>query len=128
MRSIYTDAPAAFFVCAVINPIPSPEKPPIVRDALGRFPKGVSGCPQGPGKGYHKAPFKEMQEAVEEFKNEHGMSYWKAATIIAMKLAKRGNTTLLCKILDKFIPTKMEHTIEEVPEVLPFVIRGPNAN
>lgn len=78
------------------------------RDNKGRFVKGVSGNPGGGPKGRRTA-LVEIEQAIEEFKKDHGISYWKAATILAMKLAKEdGNTHLLSKIMDKFIPSKIE--------------------
>ena len=81
------------------------------RDEKGRFLKGVSGNPSGSLKGKNKALF-EIEEAIEEFQKEKGMSYWKSATLIAIKLAHEGNTALLCKILDKFVSSKMTHEVE----------------
>jgi hypothetical protein len=113
----------------MIEPIKSEEvKVPIQRDAKGRFPKGVSGHPQGPTKGYRKAPYKEMDDAIAEYQAEHGTSYWKTATILALSLAQSGNVTLLCKILDKFVPTKIEVSEEDAPDTLPFMVCGPHAN
>ena len=90
------------------EPVETGEKQEIKRDALGRFPKGVSGNPNGAPKGQRKTALLEIEEAIEEFRETHGVSYWKAATMIAMKQAKEdGNTTLLGKILDKFVPSKV---------------------
>ena len=100
-----------------------------LRDAKGRFPKGVSGNPNGAPKGQRRSALKEIEEAVEAYKVQNGKSYWAAATEIAMEQAKLGNTTLLGKILDKFVPSILEHIDpEEAPEQLPFYVRGPSAN
>jgi hypothetical protein len=112
----------------VINPIPSGVTSP-ARDSKGRFPKGVSGNPSGPKPGYKWSAVKELSNAITEYETEHGVSYWKAAAQIAMDQAKLGNTTLLGKIMDKFVPSMIEHIDpDEAPERLPFIVRGPNAN
>ena len=77
-----------------------------IRDAKGRFLPGVSGNPGG-SIGKNKCA-RDIQDAIEEFEREKGISYWKAATLIAMRLADKGNTTLLGKILDKFVGSKVE--------------------
>jgi hypothetical protein len=88
-------------------------KEQVKRDSKGRFPKGVSGNPNGQPKGKRIHAFLEIEKAIEDFKEKNGMGYWEAATLIAMKLAKEnGNTTLLCKIMDKFIPSIIEGTGE----------------
>lgn len=96
------------------------------RGADGRFLPGVSGNPKGPGKGYRKIAYKEMEDAINAFQEEHGVSYWKAAVLLSMKLAQQGNTTLLCKVLDKFVPSKVEVTETDAMDQLPFVVRGPS--
>ena len=78
----------------------------IKQDAKGRFLPGHSGNPGGRPSGPSKA-LAEIQNAIIEFEKEKGVSYWKAATLIAMKLANEGNTNLLAKILDKFVPSKI---------------------
>ncbi len=100
-----------------------PVKP--IRDERGHFLPGVSGNPKGPGKGYRKIAYKEMEDAINAFQEEHGVSYWKAAVLLSIKLAQAGNTTLLCKVLDKFIPSKVEVTETDAMDQLPFVVRGP---
>lgn len=83
------------------------EKSQELRDEKGRFLPGVSGNPTGKSPGWNKA-IRDIEATIEEFENEKGISYWKAATLIAMKLADKGNTTLLGKILDKFVGSKIE--------------------
>lgn len=92
------------------------------RDEKGRFLKGVSGNPGG-NPYARKNALTEIAEAVDEFREQNGMSYWKAATLLALKLAKEdGNTTLLCKILDKFVANKIEIELpEEIKQTLPIV-------
>lgn len=77
------------------------------RDAKGRFLPGLSGNPGGCPQGKNKALL-DIQNAILEFEKEKGISYWKAATLIAMKLANEGNANLLGKILDKFVPSKLQ--------------------
>lgn len=103
------------------NPNPSPST---------RFKPGVSGCPGGKPKGVkHKYAFLAMKEAIEEFHEQHGVTYWQATITLAMKHAQAGNVTLLCKVLDKFVPTMVDVSVEEdAPESLPFMVLGPNAN
>lgn len=101
---------------------------PAIQDEKGRFKKGVSGNPKGQVKGFKRVAYNEMRDAIESFQEEHGVSYWKAATTIAMKHAQAGNVTLLCKIIDKFIPTKIEVSEEDAPDTLPFMVMGPHAN
>ncbi len=78
-----------------------------LRDEKGRFVKGASGNPGGGPKGKRTA-LMEIELAVEAYQKANGLSYWQAATTLAMKLAHEGNTSLLCRILDKFVPTKIE--------------------
>lgn len=99
-----------------------------VRDDKGRFLKGISGNPKGPGRGYKKVAYREMEDAINSFQEEHGVSYWKAAVLLSMKLARQGNTALICKVLDKFVPSKIEVYEDDAPESLPFIIRGPTSN
>ena len=77
------------------------------RDKKGRFIKGVSGNPLGGPKGKYTA-LQQIQEAIEQLEQEKGVGYWTAAARIAMREANKGNTTLLGKILDKFVATKQE--------------------
>lgn len=79
----------------------------VKRDEHGRFIDGSVANPGGRPKGCAKA-LQDIQSAVEEFEREKGVSYWKAATLIAMKLANEGNTSLLAKILDKFVSSKID--------------------
>ena len=85
-----------------------------------QFKKGNSG---NPGGGLHarKTALGEIAKAIDEFQKEHGVPYWKAATILAMKLAQGGNTTLLCKVMDKFVPSKIEESEDDIPIKLPIV-------
>lgn len=78
----------------------------VERDDKGRIVAGVLN-PGGRPKGCAKA-LRDIEETIEEFEREKGISYWKAATLIAMKLADKGNVSLLGKILDKFVGTKVE--------------------
>ena len=99
------------------------------RDSKGRFVKWLSGNPNGAPKGQRRSALKEIEAAVDEWKERNGKTYWQAAVEIAMKQAKLGNTTLLGKIMDKFVPSMLEHIDpEEAPDRLPFMVRGPNAN
>ena len=94
------------------------------RDSKGRFIRGFSGNPGG-NPNARKNALGEIAQAIEDFQKEHGVPYWKAATILAMKLAQNGNVTLLCKIMDKFVPSKVDLQMpEDAPETLPFVIEA----
>jgi hypothetical protein len=114
----------------MINPITPEHKAinPARQDEKGRFLPGVRQNPDGPKPGYRQSAYKEMDKAIAEYQEEHGCSYWKAAVVMAMQLAQKGNVTLLCKVIDKFCPTKIEITDDEAPHRLPFSVRGPNAN
>ena len=99
------------------NPHPSPK---------GQFKKGQSGNPGGGPKGRRTA-LVEMDEAIREFQKEHGINYWKATTILAMKLAREDkNTTLLCKVMDKFLPSKSSISSEDASgNSVPLVVYMP---
>ena len=84
------------------------EAPIVQRDEKGRLMPGSVLNPGGTPKASHKA-LKDIEDAIIEFEKEKGVSYWKAATLIAMKLANDGNTTLLSKILDKFVSSRILH-------------------
>lgn len=71
------------------------------------FKPGISGNPGGRPKGSNKALL-DIQNAITQYEAEHGVSYWTAATLIAMSLAEKGNVSLLGKILDKFVPSQVE--------------------
>jgi hypothetical protein len=73
------------------------------RDEAGRFLPGVSGNPGGARKGKRTA-MQEIEQAVEDYEKETGKGYWYTLAILGMKLAQeKGNTSLLAKILDKFL-------------------------
>lgn len=111
----------------MINPIdPTPKV--ILRDDKGRFPKGVSGNPGGPGKGFRKPSLVEMEKGIKKFEKLNKKEYWAQIPILAMELAEKGNVTLLLKVIDKFYPSNPDREEEETPESLPFMICGPNAN
>lgn len=96
--------------------------PQAKRDSKGHFLKGVSGNPGG-NPNARRTAINEIAAAIEAYRDENGKTYWEAATEIAMKLAKEdGNVSLLCKIMDKFIPTKIESQEENsVEKILPIV-------
>lgn len=79
----------------------------VFQDEKGRFLPGNNANPGGRPKGCAKA-LRDIEETIEEFEKEKGISYWKAATLIAMRLADKGNVSLLSKILDKFVGTKVD--------------------
>jgi hypothetical protein len=96
----------------------------VLRDEGGRFVKGVSGNPSGSPKGRRTA-LVEIEEAIEEFQRTEGVSYWHAATVLAMKLAEKGNATLLAKLIDKFLPSKFEADVTARPVVMmPSIIKN----
>jgi len=75
-----------------------------IKRVNGRFAKGCSGNPGGKP---HTA-LAQIKKAVADYEEKNGVGYWEAATHIAMDLAVKGNVSLLGKILDKFLPTKIQ--------------------
>lgn len=88
-----------------------------VQRIKGRFAPGFSGNPGGAPKGKRSA-LMEIEAAIEEYEKTEGVSYWYAATILAMALAKKGNATLLGKLMDKFLPSKLEAEMNARPIVM----------
>ena len=78
----------------------------------GKFAPGNCANPGGRPKGTNKA-LEDIEKAIKDFEIENKTPYWTAATLIAMKLAYKGNTTLLQKILDKFVSSKIMHEADE---------------
>ena len=83
--------------------IDGPQK--VLRDAKGRIVKGARLNPKG-----HKGPrqwnTQAITEAIYKVKGEKAFEF---ITRQAFHLLKKGNTTLLCKILDKIVPSKIEN-------------------
>lgn len=100
------------------------EEKSAMQDEKGRFLPGNNANPGGRPKGCAKA-LRDIEQTIEEFEKEKGISYWKAATLIAMKLADKGNVSLLAKILDKFVGTKVniDAVIEGGGETRIIIIR-----
>ena len=96
----------------------------VERDLEGKFLPGSVANPGGRPKGCAKA-LRDIEQTIQEFEVEKGVSYWKAATLIAIKLADKGNTTLLGKILDKFVGSKVEiEGIENSGETRIIIVRA----
>jgi len=75
-----------------------------VRDKKGRFPKGISGNPIG------KTGVKGLtaQQFIDSMYRTQGKTATDKIFRMAMTLAKQGDVSLLCKILDKILPSKVE--------------------
>jgi S-adenosylmethionine:diacylglycerol 3-amino-3-carboxypropyl transferase len=89
-----------------VNQITGEEK--TVRDEQGRFLKGVSGNPNG------SPSVKRMtaQSFIDAFRTTLGEDYPEAITKLVVEQAQKGNSSLLCKILDKILPSKTENKNE----------------
>jgi len=99
-----------------LNPTETGESQ-VLRDKGGKFVKGNSGNPGGGPKGRRTA-LAEIEQAIEGYEQREGVGYWNAATILAMTLAEKGNATLLGKLMDKFLPSKLEAEMNSRPIVM----------
>lgn len=88
-----------------VNPNKEGLKHAIKRDAKGRFPKGVTGNP----KGYTGPKQLTAQQFIDSLYKVHGVAAVDKVLKLAIRLAGEGNTTLLCKIMDKILPSKIEN-------------------
>ena len=80
----------------------------VPRDKGGKFLRGVSGNPGGKPKGRHDALI-EIDREIAAFQKREGISFWRAVTRLAYKLAvERGRTELLRTLLDKYLPSKYD--------------------
>jgi len=79
-------------------------KTQVKRDKKGRFLKGVSGNPAG----FTGPKTLTAQQTIEALYKVKGPAALEEIVERAFKLLDSGNTTLLCKILDKILPSKTE--------------------
>lgn len=109
---------------------PKPEKTgkklEVPRDAKGRIPKGISGNPKGRPKGaktkFTLENLKSLDDAVKNFHWDKGESFWEGALRLSVKLAKKGNSLLMCKLIDKLLASKTSAELNNSDES-PFIVK-----